>query len=273
MRSGNETPRAPPNEPIPEQQPQHREPIPAHEYSRSAAPQYGGHGAYAPNEHRHPPTSHPQAIPPHHSPVSASQYEASMQERQRASEQHQQSMYGGPSQGSSYQSQESPTRRPFEDPQQMQQQAQQRSLLGVQEINRKGRVSPLPQAVQGAQGQIGGPGEPGIKSEFGRMFSGIGSGVGAMGVPSPVSSHQGLPASGQLRREDLDGLQGHDSPSDKSGYGIPRSASRGGTRRRKLKEEEGRGDEESSNGRHTPSGRGKRPKIHNHPHHHHHHHQ
>jgi hypothetical protein len=273
MRSGYEPPRAPPYEPIPEQQPQHREPIPAHEYSRSAAPQYGGHGAYAPNEHRHPPTSHPQAIPPQHSPVSASQYEASMQERQRASEQHQQSMYGGPSQGSSYQSQESPTRRPFEDPQQMQQQAQQRSLLGVQEINRKGRVSPLPQAVQGAQGQIGGPGEPGIKSEFGRMFSGIGSGVGAMGVPSPVSSHQGLPASGQLRREDLDGLQGHDSPSDKSGYGIPRSASRGGTRRRKLKEEDGRGDEESSNGRHTPSGRGKRPKIHNHPHHHHHHHQ
>lgn len=273
MRSGYDTPRAPPYEPIPEQQPQHREPVPAHEYSRSAAPQYGGHAAYAPTEHRHHPTSHPQTMPPQHTSIPASQYEASIQERQRAAEQQQQSIYGGPSQGTSYQSQESPTRRPFEDSQQMQQQVQQRSLLGVQEMNRKGRVSPLPQAVQGAQGQIGGPGEPGIKSEFGRMFSGIGSGVGAMGVPSPVSSHQGLPNWGQLRREDLDGLQGHDSPSDKSGYGIARSSSRSGARRRKLKEEDGRGDDESSTGRHTPSGRGKRPKTHNHPHHHHHHHQ
>lgn len=273
MRSGYDTPRAPPYEPIPEQQPQHREPVPAHEYSRSAAPQYGGHAAYAPTEHRHHPTSHPQTMPPQHTSIPASQYEASIQERQRAAEQQQQSIYGGPSQGTSYQSQESPTRRPFEESQQMQQQVQQRSLLGVQEMNRKGRVSPLPQAVQGAQGQIGGPGEPGIKSEFGRMFSGIGSGVGVMGVPSPVSSHQGLPNSGQLRREDLDGLQGHDSPSDKSGYGIARSSSRSGARRRKLKEEDGRGDDESSTGRHTPSGRGKRPKTHNHPHHHHHHHQ
>ena len=155
----------------------------------------------------------------------------------------------------------------------MQQQTQQRSLLNVQEMNRKGRVSPLPQAVQGAQGQIGGPGEPGIKSEFGRMFSGIGSGAGAMGIPSPVSSHQGLP-SGPLRREDLEGLQGHDSPSDKSGYGMARSGSRGGgVRRKKLKDDENKGDDESSTGRHTPSGRGKRAKAHNHPHHHHHHHQ
>jgi hypothetical protein len=274
MRSGYEPPRAPPYEPIPEQQPQHREPLPTHEYSRPAASQYGGHPAYAPPEHRHQPTSHPQVTAPQHPSAPTSQYETSIQERQRAAEQQQQqSMYGAPSQAPAYQAQESPTRRPFEDSQQMQQQTQQRSLLGVQEMNRKGRVSPLPQAVQGAQGQIGGPGEPGIKSEFGRMFSGIGSGVGAMGLSSPVSSQQGLP-SGPLRREDLDGLQGHDSPSDKSGYGMARSSSRGGgVRRRKLKDDESRGDDESSTGRHTPSGRGKRPKAHNHPHHHHHHHQ
>lgn len=58
-----------------------------------------------------------------------------------------------------------------------------RSLLGriSPELNRKGRNSPLPQAVQGAQPRHVGPGgdNPGIKMEFGRMFSGLGSGVGS----------------------------------------------------------------------------------------------
>ena len=61
-----------------------------------------------------------------------------------------------------------------------------RNLLSIQPENgrRGGRNSPLPQAVQGVQGQRSGPaGEPGIKSAFGRMFSGIGSGVGS-GVTS-----------------------------------------------------------------------------------------
>ncbi|KAI7357033.1 hypothetical protein KC354_g10198 [Hortaea werneckii] len=49
------------------------------------------------------------------------------------------------------------------------------------DIGKKGRNSPLPQAVQGAQPRHVGPGggNPGIKMEFGRMFSGIGSGVGS----------------------------------------------------------------------------------------------
>jgi hypothetical protein len=49
------------------------------------------------------------------------------------------------------------------------------------ELNRRGRNSPLPQAVQGAQPRHIGPGgdNPGIKMEFGRMFSGLGSGVGS----------------------------------------------------------------------------------------------
>lgn len=151
----------------------------------------------------------------------------------------------------------------MDDPQQLQQQRH----LGVQEINRRGRVSPLPQAVQGAQGQIGGPGgEPGIKSEFGRMFSGIGSGVGAMGAPSPVTGGQPLPFSGQLRREDVESLPGQDSPMENGK--MARSSSRGGgnSRRRKLKEEDSRGDDESSTGRRTPSSRGKRAKTHHHHH-------
>ena len=56
-----------------------------------------------------------------------------------------------------------------------------RAILNLSpEVNRVGRNSPLPQAVQGAQTRHMGPGEnrPGIKTEFGRMFSGLGSGVG-----------------------------------------------------------------------------------------------
>jgi hypothetical protein len=267
MRPGYEPPRPPPYEPIPEQEPHRREPL--NDFPRTSAPQYGGHAAYA-NEHRYPAATHAQSQP-QQAPVS--QYEASIQERQRHAlelqqqQQRQQAAYGG-SQNPQYQSQESPTRRTIEDAQQMQQQMQ-RTFLGVQEMNRKGRVSPLPQAVQGAQAQMGGPGgEPGIKSEFGRMFSGIGSGVGAMGAPSPVAGAQGLPTPGQLRREDLEGLQG-ESPVENGGYKIARSSSRGGGRRRKLKEEDGK-DDDSSTGRRTPSGRGKRPKTHHHHSHHHH---
>jgi hypothetical protein len=188
-----------------------------------------------------------------------------MQERQRLAqqqEQQRQAMYSGVPQNGPYQSHESPQRRAIEEAPQMQ---QQRSFLGVQEINRKGNRSPLPQAVQGAQSQLNAPGgEPAIKNEFGRIFSGLGGGSGAMGVPSPLSAGaQGLPfsTSGQLRREDLENLQ--DSPLE-NGQKISRTASRNG-RRRKLKEEGG--DDESSTGRHTPSGRGKRAKNHHHHHH------
>jgi hypothetical protein len=148
------------------------------------------------------------------------------------------------------------------------QHAQQRNFLNVQEINRKGRSSPLPQAVQGAQGQLNGPGgEPSIKNEFGRMFSGIGSGVGVMGVPSPISAGpHSMPFSNSSQLRDPDAMQ--DSPNENGGQRMARSASRGG-RRRKLKEEDSRGDDESSTGRRTPSGSGrvKRAKTHHHHHH------
>ena len=65
-------------------------------------------------------------------------------------------------------------------------------LAGITSENNKktGRASPLPQAVQGAQAQPAGPGgNPGIKNEFGRMFSGLGSGLSSAppnnGVTSP----------------------------------------------------------------------------------------
>ncbi|KUJ13499.1 Rxt3-domain-containing protein [Mollisia scopiformis] len=280
MRSGHEPPRPPPYERPPYEQPPERVPPQqvsnGYEYPVTSAPQYGGPPAYAPPEprpvdHRYGPPPPPPAVtappPQHNIPLAA--YEAAM-ERERAAEaqRRQQPMYGAPTQA--YQPHESPQRRPVEE-----QIQQQRSLLSVQEINRRGRASPLPQAVQGAQHQINGPGgEPSIKNEFGRMFSGIGSGVGAMGMPSPVASGiQGVPFSNssQPRRDDLESLQ--DSPVENGGHQLARTSSRGG-RRRKLKEEDSKGDDESSNGRLTPSGRGKRAKNHHHrPHqlsHHHH---
>ncbi|RFU76419.1 hypothetical protein TARUN_5775 [Trichoderma arundinaceum] len=137
----------------------------------------------------------------------------------------------------------------------------QRNLLAIQEINRKGRVSPLPQAVQGAQPQQPGPAaEPGIKSEFGRMFAGIGSGVGGMGgVSSPVTSApmaQYINAA-LAKRDD-------DNPAPDAGPDGATKGARG--RRRKLNTEESRDDD--SSGRLTPVGRGtKRPKGHAHHHH------
>ncbi|EPE03034.1 histone deacetylation protein rxt3 [Ophiostoma piceae UAMH 11346] len=66
-------------------------------------------------------------------------------------------------------------------------------LLAIQDINRRnGRISPLPQAVQGAQSQIHRPsGEPSIKNEFGRMYAGIGNGVG-MALSSSITAGAGL---------------------------------------------------------------------------------
>lgn len=156
----------------------------------------------------------------------------------------------------------------------------QRSFLGVSpDLNRKnGRNSPLPQAVQGAQPRHIGPGgdNPGIKSEFGRMFSGLGSGVGST-TPTAGQSVNGTttpsrlsPArhieGGDLVRTAVDQLEG--------GRGGSRGGSRGGKKGRKSRDELVKGDDESVDGRTSPglSQRGiKRAKT-THPAHHHHHH-
>lgn len=158
---------------------------------------------------------------------------------------------------------ESPRPRPMEEPPHPM--APQQNFLRIQEMNRKGRISPLPQAVQGAQPQIQGPpGEAGIKSEFGRMFSGIGSGLSGLGVPSPVTSGAQLPfpSSGMGRRDELD-----HAPQEPSNDAKTSRDSSSRNKRRKAKEEDVKGDEES-NGRATPLGRAKRLKTHSHHHHH-----
>lgn len=128
----------------------------------------------------------------------------------------------------------------------------------MQEINRKGRISPLPQAVQGAQPQLQGPAdEPRIKSEFGRMFSGIGSGVRGIGAPSPVPGGAQLAHSNARRDDDT----GHEHVPEPPAKPVARG------KRRKAKEDDGKGDDEST-GRRTPVGRAKRAKTHAHHHHH-----
>ncbi|KAI1815071.1 Rxt3-domain-containing protein [Poronia punctata] len=141
----------------------------------------------------------------------------------------------------------------------------QRGLLGVPDMNRKGRLSPLPQTVQGPPHVMQGPGtEPGIKSEFGRMFSGIGSGVRGIGVSSPGPSGPAVPYSNpNIRRGGDEAEPLHPAPSVEA----PAKQQR---KRRKAKEDDSKGDDDST-GRATPVGR-KRAKTHAHHHHHHHHH-
>ncbi|QDS74109.1 hypothetical protein FKW77_009752 [Venturia effusa] len=132
-----------------------------------------------------------------------------------------------------------------------------RSSLGD---GKRGRASPLPQAVQGAQPPPMGVGsDPSIKSEFGRIFQGLGyGGYGAStptrGSPMPRSAPEG---------EAIVVSDGEGSKMSKIGSSRGRKASK------RVKEEETRLDSESNDGRATPlanSGRSKRTKV---GHHHH----
>ena len=105
---------------------------------------------------------------------------------------------------------------------------------------RAGRFSPLPQAVQGVQGRTSGPAsDPGIKNEFARMFSGIGSGVGSAGPtgsgtstpfapPSPTMSHEHRPTPLNPRGE--------------LSLGKPVASSKGGKRSRKVRDDESKAE-------------------------------
>ncbi|MCJ1472036.1 hypothetical protein MMC13_000681 [Lambiella insularis] len=130
-------------------------------------------------------------------------------------------------------------------PEDIHQQPRSIHSLMVDNSRGRGRISPLPQAVQGAQGRMRGPAsEPGIKNEFARMFSGIGSGVGsAMSTPVPPEPGASLsfpPSPIRVdeaeRRTSLNGRnEVHDNVK-------PRIASKGGRKSRKVKDEEPKGD-------------------------------
>ena len=125
-----------------------------------------------------------------------------------------------------------------------------RKSLSLLNDNKRGRVSPLPQAVQGAQPQLRGPAsEPGIKNEFARMFSGIGSGVGsAVSTPVPPDNQPlGLPSS-PLGPEEGDRRTPLSRRKELMNEAKPRNTSRTGRRSRKLKDGEVKKEAEDSNG-------------------------
>ncbi|XPS72126.1 hypothetical protein M3J09_004296 [Ascochyta lentis] len=126
--------------------------------------------------------------------------------------------------------------------------------LGLEESRRTGRASPLPQAVQGAQAPPFMTGkDPGIKSEFGRMFSGLG----------------GLGSSTPLRGSPLP--QNHDG--HEPGEMMRRISSQQGKKPKRVKDESSVFDDDSNDGRGTPTGiRGVKRNKHAHPPGHHHHH-
>jgi hypothetical protein len=137
-----------------------------------------------------------------------------------------------------------------------------RSFLSIgSDISRRGRASPLPQAVQGAQAQQSGPSsDPNIKSEFGRIFQGLGSGFGGH-IPGNSTPSRQSPMP-QLRGPD-DAI----ALSDNDGLKMMRVGSRGGAKKGRRIKDEDRLETESNDGRGTPSGRGsKRQRI---SHHHH----
>ena len=152
-----------------------------------------------------------------------------------------------------------------------------RSLLGAsQETHRRiDRASPLPQAVQGASAQPAGSGrDPSIKSEFGRMFSGIGSGVGSTPQPMPPSHGNGSPTPARrTSRFDEGDVEMIDRPGSFDSNGLDRvSAARRGKR---LLDRDGRATSQNGDGTLSPmqalSGRGgKRSRQANASHHHHH---
>ncbi|KAJ5973089.1 uncharacterized protein N7479_003007 [Penicillium vulpinum] len=146
-----------------------------------------------------------------------------------------------------------------------------RSLLAVgADGKRGGRASPLPQAVQGAQAPYIGPaGEPAIKNELGRVFSGIGSGVGGVTAATGGSGPSTPLGSSPFKRDSLTGRPNGDGMDEASKLVRPSSAA--GRRSRKSRDEE-QMELEANDARGILSARNARRSRHSHHHHHHHHH-
>lgn len=151
-----------------------------------------------------------------------------------------------------------------------------RSWLGVSpEVGRRnGRGSPLPQAVQGAQPRLMGPGrDPSIKNEFGRMFSGLGSGVGGSGTPIAGFSANGTTTPSRMMSparfpEEVEAIQSAEVDSH------PNETAGTLKKARKAKQASAKVDSDDADGRNTPIASlngNKRIKTSHAAHHHHHH--
>ena len=137
------------------------------------------------------------------------------------------------------------------------------SLAIMLDNSKRGRISPLPQAVQGAQGRPSNTPsrDPGIKNEFSKMFAGIGSGVTGVGgsgasTPFPPSPKQ------SVENEQ----RPFGPPSDTVKITESRNGSRMGKRRTKIRDDE----VENNDGRvigASAEGRGIKRAKHSHRHH------
>lgn len=133
--------------------------------------------------------------------------------------------------------------------------------FGPDANRRTGRASPLPQAVQGAQAQPLSVGkDPHVKSEFGRMFSGL----GGLGSSTPS---RGSPMPQGVQESILPGIDTNEH------LRLQRVNSQNGRKPKRVKDEEVY--DEENDGRSTPFGlrANKRNKNTHHHHHHAHTHQ
>lgn len=137
-----------------------------------------------------------------------------------------------------------------------------RNLLGVGSEKRGGRDSPLPQAVQGA---LGPGGESSIKNDLGRVFSGIGSGVGGVTAPTVGSGHS-TPIMSPFKRDSAAARSTNGDTTDDTRVARPGSTT--GKRYLKSRDEDNQLiEDEGVDQRTGVSGRGRRGR---HGHHHHH---
>ncbi|KAJ9608120.1 hypothetical protein H2200_007108 [Cladophialophora chaetospira] len=130
--------------------------------------------------------------------------------------------------------------------------SQHRTILGLANESKRGRYSPVPQAVQGAQAQTPAP-DGGIKTEHGRVFAGIGSGMGSASA-GPTPTPQPLPASPFKRDE------GGARLSEENLMKMSRSTSGISKRNRKALEEDNKAESDMGDVKKGP-GRGKRSKY------------
>ncbi|KAK5270758.1 hypothetical protein LTR96_004036 [Exophiala xenobiotica] len=131
--------------------------------------------------------------------------------------------------------------------------SQHRAILALANESKRGRYSPLPQAVQGAQAQTPAP-DAGIKTEHGRVFSGIGSGLSTTSA-NPTPTPQPLPASPFKQNE------GGARLSEENLMKMSRSASGMGKRNRKAFDDDVRAESEVGDGKKSAPGRGKKSKY------------
>lgn len=131
--------------------------------------------------------------------------------------------------------------------------SQHRALLSLANESKRGRYSPVPQAVQGAQAQTPTP-DAAIKTEHGRVFSGLGGGLNTTNS-APTSTPQPLPASPFKQSE------GGTRLSEENLMKMSRSTSGISKRPRKALQDDQRAESDVGDAKRTGPGKGKRSKF------------